>query len=82
MFGAKFQRKYALSDQGIATTKKGTFWTAVVNLIVMAGMGILFFLMMGFMETLVGGNPLPNAAIFIGATVAFLILSLVTHYQQ
>ena len=82
MFGAKFQRKYALSDQGIATTKKGTFWTVVVNLVVMAGMGILYFLMMGFMETLVGGNPLPSAAIFIGATVAFLVLSLVTHYQQ
>lgn len=82
MFGAKFQRKYALSDKGIATTKKGTFWTVVVNLAMMAGMGILYFLMMGFMETLVGGAPLPSAAVFVGATVAFLVLSLATHYQQ
>ena len=82
MFGAKFQRKYALSDKGIATTKKGTFWTVIVNLAVMAGMGILYFLMMGFMETLTDGAPLPSAAVFIGATVAFLALSFVTHYQQ
>ena len=82
MFGAKFQRKYALSDQGIATTKKGTLWTVIVNLVVMSGMGILYFLMMGYMETLAGGAPLPSVVVFIGATVAFLVLSLVTHYQQ
>ena len=82
MFGAKFQRKFALSDQGVATTKKGTFWTVIVNLIVMAGMGILYFLMMGFMETLVDGAPLPSAWVLIGITVAFLALSLITHYQQ
>ena len=82
MFGPKFQRKYALSDQGIANTKKGTLWTVIVNLVVMGGMGILYFLMMGFMETLVNGAPLPSVLVFIGATVAFLILSLVTHYQQ
>lgn len=82
MFGATFQRKYALSDQGVATTKKGTFWTVIVNLTMMAGMGILYFLMMGFMETLVGDAPLPSALVFVGATIAFVILSLVTHYQQ
>ncbi len=82
MFGAKFQRKYALSDKGIATTKRGTFWTVIVNLVVMAGMGILYFLMMGFMETLVDGTPLPSIAVFAGATLAFLVLSLITHYQQ
>lgn len=82
MFGAKFQRKYALSDKGIATTKKGTFWTVIVNLAMMAGMGILYFLMMGFMETLMGGAPLPSIAVFVGVTLAFLVLSLATHYQQ
>ena len=82
MFGAKFQRKYALSDKGIATTKRGTFWTVIVNLVVMAGMGILYFLMTGFMETLVDGTPLPSIAVFAGATLAFLVLSLITHYQQ
>ena len=27
MFGAKFQRKYALTGQGVENVKKGTFWT-------------------------------------------------------
>ena len=48
MFGAKFQRKYALTDQGVLNTKKGTFWTIIVNLVVMGGIGILYFLMMKF----------------------------------
>ncbi len=82
MFGAKFQRKYALSDKGIATTKKGTLWTVIVNLVMMAGIGILYFMMMGFMQTLTDGAPLPSVAVFAGATVAFLVLSFVTHYQQ
>ena len=41
MFGKDFQRRYALSDQGIKNTKKGTFWTVITNLVVMGGMGIL-----------------------------------------
>lgn len=45
MFSKKFQRKYALTDQGVQNTKKGAFWTVIVNLIVMGGMGILYLLM-------------------------------------
>ncbi|MCR5845538.1 MAG: ABC transporter ATP-binding protein/permease [bacterium] len=82
MFGPKFQRKYALSDQGIAATKKGTLWTVIVNLLMMVGMGILYFLMMGLMKTLVDGEVLPNWMIFVGATVVFIVLSIITHYQQ
>ena len=44
MFGKNFQRKYALTDQGVRNTKKGAFWTVIVNLIVMAGIGILYFM--------------------------------------
>ena len=40
MFSKKFQRKYALTDQGLRNTKKGAFWTVIVNLVVMGGMGI------------------------------------------
>ena len=39
MFGEKFQRKYALTDQGVRNTKKGTFWTVIVNLVVMGEIG-------------------------------------------
>ena len=49
MFSKKFQRKYALTDQGVRNTKKGAFWTVIVNLVVMGGMGILYLLMYGLM---------------------------------
>jgi ATP-binding cassette subfamily B protein len=35
MFGKVFQRKYALTDQGIKNTKRGTLFTVIVNLVVM-----------------------------------------------
>ena len=82
MFGEKFQRKYALTDQGMRNTKKGAFWTVIVNLVVMAGMGILYLLMYNFMDTMTGGAPLPGAALFIGLVVLFVVLSLITHLQQ
>ena len=59
MFSKKFQRKYALTDQGLRNTKKGAFWTVIVNLVVMGGMGILYLLTGGFMNTLITGSPLP-----------------------
>ena len=82
MFGEKFQRKYALTDQGMRNTKKGAFWTVIVNLVVMAGMGILYLLMNDFMNTLTDSQPLPGAALFIGLVVLFVVLSLITHLQQ
>ena len=82
MFGKNFQRKYALTDQGVRNTKKGAFWTVIVNLVVMGGMGILYLLMADFMSTLTDGQPLPSASLFIGLAVMFVILSFVTHLQQ
>ena len=82
MFSKKFQRKYALTDQGVKNTKKGAFWTVIVNLVVMGGMGILYLLMYGLMGTLTDGAPLPGPALFLGLVIAFVILSFVTHLQQ
>jgi ATP-binding cassette subfamily B protein len=82
MFGKEFQRKYALTDQGVKNTKHGTFWTVVVNLLMMGGMGILYLLMSKYMATLTDGAPLPNAAVFLLLVLAFVVLSLVTHLQQ
>lgn len=82
MFSKKFQRKYALTDQGVRNTKKGAFWTVIVNLVVMGGMGILYQLMYGLMGTLTDGAPLPGPALFLGLVIAFVILSFVTHLQQ
>ena len=82
MFGKAFQRKYALSDQGIKNAKTGTFWTVVVNLVVMGGMGILYFMMKGLLGTLTDGGPLPRALPIVLMVLAFLLLSFLTHLQQ
>lgn len=82
MFTKNFQRKYALTSQGIKNTRKGTFCTVVVNLVVMGGVGILYLLMCGLMETFADGRPLTNTALLIGLVIAFIVLSFVTHLQQ
>lgn len=82
MFGRNFQRKYALTDQGVRNTKKGAFWTVIVNLIVMAGIGILYFMTARFMDTLTNGAPLPGTALPVILVILFVLLSFLTHLQQ
>ena len=82
MFSKKFQRKYALTDQGVRNTKKGAFWTVIVNLIVMGGASVLYIMMSGFMDTLTDGSPLPSAVLAVGMVMLFVVLSLATHLQQ
>lgn len=82
MFSKNFQRKYALTDQGVQNAKKGTFWTVIVNLAVMGGVSILYLLMSGFMGTLTDARPLPGAAPIIGLVLLFAVLSFMTHLQQ
>ena len=82
MFGKEFQRKYALTDQGIKNTKLGTFWTVIVNLLMMGGMGILYLMMSKYMAVLTNGAELPKSVTFLLLVLAFLVLSIVTHLQQ
>ena len=82
MFGANFQRKYALTDQGVQNTKKGTFWTVIVNLVVMGGVSILYLVMSGLMETLTDDASLPAALPVLAGLAAFALLSFLTHLQQ
>ena len=82
MFGKDFQRKFALTDQGIRNTKKGTFWTVIVNLVVMGGMGILYLMMKAFVGTLTDGTPLPGTVTILLLVAVFLLLSFFTHLQQ
>ena len=82
MFGANFQRKYALTDQGVQNTKKGTFWTVLVNLVVMGGVSILYLVMSGLMKTLTDGAALPAALPVLAGLVIFALLSFLTHLQQ
>ncbi len=82
MFGDKFQRTYALTDQGVKNTKRGTLFTVITNLIVMAGTGILYLVMGSFMETLIGESAVTNIFVPILLIIAFLVLSFITHYLQ
>ena len=82
MFGKDFQRKYALSEQGVKNVKQGTFWTVIVNLVVMGGMGILFLMMSRYMDTLTAGAALPKALPILLLVLAFVVLSFLTHLQQ
>ena len=82
MFGAKFQRKYALTDQGVQNTKKGTFWTVVVNLVVMGGVSILYLVMSGLMASLTDGVSLTDSLPVLAGLLVFALLSFLTHLQQ
>ena len=82
MFGKDFQRKYALSEQGVKNVKQGTLWTVIVNLVVMGGMGILFLMMSRYMDTLTTGAALPKALPILLLVLAFVMLSFLTHLQQ
>ncbi len=82
MMGRKLQKKYALTDKGLKNTRIGAAWTVIVNLTMMAGMGILYFLMQGYMNTLTNEAALPNAWIFVGLVAAFIVLSFFTHFEQ
>ena len=82
MFGEKFKRKYALTDRGVHNTKMGMLWTVIVNLLMMVGMGLLYFMMQGFIGTLTHNEPLPNMWLYIGLTVLFVIISLLVHIGQ
>ena len=82
MFGAKFQRKYALTGQEVENVKKGTFWTVIVNLVVMGGVSILYLVMSGLMTALTGGASLPSALPVLAGLGIFVLLSFLTHLQQ
>lgn len=82
MFSTEFRQKYALTDQGVKNTKKGAFWTVIVNLIVMGGVSILYRMMSCFMETMTEGAPLPGAPSLIALVLLFVFLSFLTHLQQ
>lgn len=82
MFTKEFQRRYALSDQGLKNTKKGALWTLIVNLTVMFGAGILYLLMNSYMSTILNDSPLPNVILFLGLVIGFVLLSFVTHLEQ
>lgn len=82
MFGTNFKRKYALTDKGVQNVKKGTFWTVIVNIVVMGGVSVLYLLMKDLMAILAGNQTEINVITILILLVVFVILSFVTHLQQ
>lgn len=82
MFGREFKRKYALTDKGVQNVKKGTFWTVIVNLVVMSGISILYLLMNNFVNLIKGNQFKVNTITILVLLTLFVILSFITHLQQ
>ena len=82
MFGKEFKRKYALTEKGVQNVKKGTFWTVVVNIVVMGGVSVLYLLMKDLMAVFIGNQTEINTITILILLVAFVFLSFVTHLQQ
>ena len=82
MFGREFQRKYALTDQGVRNVRQGTLWTVVVNLIVMGGVSILYVIMYSFIGILTGNEYAISTFSILIALVLFVFLSFFAHMQQ
>lgn len=82
MFGKKFKRKYALTEKGVQNVKKGTFWTVIVNIVVMGGVSVLYLLMKDLMAVFIGNQTEMNTITILILLVVFVFLSFVTHLQQ
>ena len=80
------KEKYALTDEGVRNVKLGAIWTAVSNLVVFAGMGIIFLAMSQFVASLTEGAPLPDIMPYAIGLAAFILILFFTedkayHYQ-
>ena len=79
---SSLKTKYFLSDKGVAGVRRGIFWTAVTNVVVMAGMVFLFWAMAGFMGHLVEGAELPGALPFCLGLLVFVAVLFASNWQQ
>lgn len=54
------KEKYALTDEGVRNVRLGTVWTAVANLIIIMGIGLLYMLMDGVVAAYTQGDAMPS----------------------
>ena len=74
MFGERFKRRFALTDQGVTNVKKGALWTIAVNLIDFAGIVFLYQLMAQLVMALTEGGELPSILPYAALLVAFVVV--------
>lgn len=73
MLSSRLKDTYALSEEGVRNVRIGTVCVAVANLVIMGGMGTLFWTMQAFIDHLVAGAPLPAIMPMAACLAAFLI---------
>lgn len=76
------KEKYALTDEGVKNIRIGAFWTVVVNLIAMFGIGFFFLLMQQLIDALTAGASLPDIVPYAIGLVIFAIMLWAAHWFQ
>lgn len=67
-----------LTDAGMRNFKRGVFFCALANLVLMAPLCVLFLLVAAFFDHLVAGAPLPDLAPYAAGCVAVVAVVAVT----
>lgn len=76
------REKYALTAEGAKNIRLGAFWTVVVNLVAMFGIGFFFYLMEQLIASLTEGAPLPDMVPYAVGLVIFAVVLWVAHWFQ
>lgn len=76
------REKYALTAEGAKNIRLGAFWTVIVNLVAMFGIGFFFYLMEQLIASLTEGAPLPDMVPYAVGLVIFAIVLWVAHWFQ
>ena len=79
---ASLKEKYFLSDKAVAGVKRGILWTTVTNIVIMGGMGFLYYAMAGFVAHLTQGADLPDAVPFCLGLLVFGVVLFASNMQQ
>ncbi len=75
----KIKHKYALSDQGARDMVKAIIAVTISDIVLMVPVGILYLLASDILEGTIGRDRMP---LYIGGTVAALLLIILTSYFQ
>lgn len=75
-------RVFGLTRQGARSFRRGVFFCALANLVLMVPIGVLFLLVNDFMNHLTAGGPLPELPPYLGASVIVLALIALTQWLE
>lgn len=76
------REKYALTAEGAKNIRLGAFWTVVVNLVAMFGIGFFFYLMEQLIASLTEGAALPDMIPYAVGLVIFAVVLWAAHWLQ